>query len=372
MAHKIKNTWYADFRFNGERIRRRSPKNTRADAKAYEATLRSQLTRGEDISREAQKASHKHMFEDFAWKWFEEYVVTNNKHQEQRMKTYILRSYLIPFFGKMPIEKITTRDVERYKVHALKEGVSRKTVNNRLAVLGKCIRTAYEWLEIQRMPPKIVHLKCPPSPINYLSADECTLLLSSAEGIVREMMLTALRTAMRQGELRALQWSSINWEGPTMTVRHNLNDRTKELESPKSNREHHIPIHTDVYEILFKRKKATGFVFSNDDGTPFDSQHIIRQLNKVREKAGMRKFTWHTLRHTFASHLAMKGASLIAIKELLGHSDIKMTMRYAHLAPSTLRTTIDLLSPKSAMHTDVGQRAGSQWIPAIQRETENA
>lgn len=371
-ARKIRNTWWVDFSYAYARYRVRSPENSQAGAKAYEAVLRQKLARGEPVEKTQQGTPVEQTFERFTSKWFDEYVVPNNKHQEQRMKRYILDSSLIPFFGRMPIGKITTQHVEQYKAHALKKGVSRKTVNNRLAVLGKCIRTAYEWLKIQGIPPKIALLKCPPPQTNYLSPDECTLLLSHAEDVVAEMILTALRTGMRQGELRGLQWSSINWENRTITVRHSLNDRLHVLESPKSNRERHIPMDADVYEALFRRKRGTGFVFPAEDDKPFDSQRIIRRLNEVRWRAGMRKFTWHTLRHTFASHLAIKGAPLHVVQALLGHSSIGTTMRYAHVAPSALRTAIDMLSPKQAFSGDFRQPGVNQWSAAMQQETKNA
>lgn len=368
---KIKKSLWVDFRHEHVRYRMRSPENSQAGAKAYEATLRQKLARGERL--EAAEATQKaHTFAQFAEKWFNDYVVPNNKHQEQRMKRYILNSSLVPFFGKMPLEKIATQHIEQYKASTLKQGVNPKTVNNRLAVLGKCIRTAYEWLEIKGVSPKVKLLKCPPPQTNHLSPDECAVLSSSAEGVVQDMILTALRTGMRQGELRGLQWSSVQWENRTITVRHSLNDRTKRLESPKSNRERHIPIDTDVYAVLFRRKKDTGYVFSDADGNPFESQWVIRRLNEIRSKAGLRKFTWHTLRHTFASQLAMKGAPLHAVQALLGHSSISTTMRYAHVAPSALRTAIDMLNPRTAMHTAFGQPVGNQWTDAIEQETKKA
>ena len=145
-------------------------------------------------------------------------MVPNNKPSEQRTKKYILNASLVPFFGKMRLGKITTHDIERYKAHALKEGVTRKTINNRLTVLRKCMSTAYDWLELPGTPPKFVWLKCPPHAMDYLSPDECELLLAHADGVIREMILTALRTGMRQGELKGLQWSSIDWQNRSIGV----------------------------------------------------------------------------------------------------------------------------------------------------------
>lgn len=371
-VRKLRNSWYVDIRSNRQRRRLKSPENSRTGALAYEAVLRQKLARDESIDKPDHAADAAQTFEQFAQKWFEEYVVPNNKQQEQRMKTYILRSSLIPFFGKLPVGQITTHHVEQYKAQALKKGASKKTVNNRLAVLGKCIRTAYEWFRFPGTPPKITLLKCDPPSTNHLSADECELLLSNATGVIREMILTALRTGMRQGEIRGLQWSSINWENRTITVRHSLNDRLHVLESPKSNRERHIPMDVDVYEALFRRKKETGYVFLAEGNTPFDSQRIIRQLNKVREKAGLKKFTWHSLRHTFATQLGMRGAPLHIVQKLLGHSTILMTMRYAHVDEGGLRAVIALLNPKQALNANHGQPVGNQWIEAMQQETRNA
>lgn len=130
--------------------------------------------------------------------------------------------------------------------------------------------------------------------------------------------------------------------------------------SPKSNRERHIPMDTDVYETLFKRKQSTGFVFLDKGEVHFAAHRMLRELREVRYKARLRPLGWHTLRHTFASHLAMNGAPLHVVQALLGHSTISTTMRYAHVAPSMLRSAIDLLNPKTVVSGGFGQLVGNQ------------
>jgi integrase len=370
MAVRInKKSWWVDFRFNRIRYRKRSPENSRAGALVYEAVLRQKLARGESIDAGAQAKAQEQTFAQFAWKWFAEYSVANNKPSEQWSKRYILSASLIPFFGKMLIGRITVNDIERYKTHALREGVSRKTVNNRLTVLRTCLSAAYEWLELEGTPPKVTRLKCPPPKTDYLSTDECALLLSHANDVIREMVLTALRTGMRQGELRGLQWTSIDWQNRILVVRHSRCDYTKELGSPKGNRERHIPLDADVYEMLLKRRKNVGYVFLNQSGRPFGSEHLARLLADICKKAGLRKIGWHTLRHTFASHLIMRGAPLASVQMLLGHTAVATTMRYAHLSQSTLRTAIDLLNPKQARNLNFGQPVVNRWLEAQMRET---
>jgi integrase len=368
-VRKIRNAWWVDFRTDYIRYRKRSPENTKSGAEAYESALRQRLARGEPITKVARSDEQELTFRQFAWQWFQEYVVPNNKASEQRNKRHILNASLIPFFGKFPIRQITSHHIELYKAATLKKDIARKSVNNRLTVLRKCLVTAYEWLELPGALPKVRLLKCPPAITDYLSADECALLLSHAEKVIREMILTALRTGMRQGELKGLQWSSIDWQNQIITVRHSRCDYTKQLDSPKSNRARHIPIDVDVYAMLFKRKKDTGYVFLNEreGNQPFNGKYLAHRLAEVCAKAKIRKIGWHALRHTFASHLAMRGVPLNTVQMLMGHSVITTTMRYAHVAPSTLRAAINTLNPKTMLHSDFGHPVGNGWLETLQK-----
>lgn len=365
----MKKSWWIDFRFNHTRYRKRSPENSRAAALAYEATLRVKLDRGESIDKEeAREVSSEATFEQFARRWFEEYVKANSKPSTQYSRKFILFPSLIPFFGKMLISQITVSDVERYKTQLLKRGLARRTVNEHLLVFNGCVSTAYKWLKLKGVPPEITWLKCPPPNTDYLSFDESELLLSSADGVIREMIFTALRTGMRLGELIGLQWSSIDWHNRLIIVRHSWCNSAKALGSPKSNRERHIDMTADLYAVLLKRRKDTGFVFIDTNDEHFGHYRLGRILTNVCKKAGLRHIGWHVLRHTFASHLVMLGAPVAAVQKLLGHSAIDMTMRYAHLSPSTLRTAIDLLNPTWTPSVEFGQPVGNPWLEAQARE----
>jgi integrase len=354
----IKNSWWVDFRANHTRYRKRSPENTRAGAKAYEAALRQKLVRGELIVSGSPLLEP--TFGEFAARWVNDYVRSNNKYSEQLSKKYILNASLLPFFGRMRVGQIRTHDIERYKAQQIQQGYTTKTITNRLTVLNKCLLTAYEWLELEKAPPKIKWPKKVMPEIDYLSPEECEFLLSQAKDQMRELVLTALRTGMRQGELRGLQWSSIDWLTRTLTVRHSYDDRGKILSTPKNNRARYIPLDHDVYTMLYRRKKDTGYVFLGSEGRRFTNYRMHYAIRKLCREAGFRTIGWHTLRHSFASHLALRGVPLPAIKELMGHSSIMTTMRYAHVAPSTLRAAIDMLNPEG-VPVDFGQPVGNQW-----------
>ena len=357
-----------DLRSDHIRYRKRSPENSRAGAQAYEATLRQKLARGETIEKDTCATDREMTLERFAQRWVDEYVVPNNKYLEQRAKKYILSGSLLPFFGKMLVRRISAYDIERYKAHLVRTGISNKTVKNRLTVLSRLLATAYEWLTLGGASPKIKWPKCASCRTEYFSAEECELLLSRVEGVLREMMLVTLRTGMRPGELTGLQWSSIDWQNRILTVRHSRCDRRKEFGTTKNNRERHIPMDIDVYETLFKRMRSTGYVFLDARGMSFNTKAINLLLEGACKEAGLRRITWHVLRHTFASHLAMRGVPLPVVQQLLGHSSITTTMRYAHVAPSTLRMAIDLLNPKSLADADFGQPVGNPWLQTQRRE----
>ncbi len=144
-------------------------------------------------------------------------------------------------------------------------------------------------------------------------------------------------------ELQALQWTDINWSNKTLNVRHAWCALNNALESTKSNKERHIPLTAQLHNMLAARKQPSGFVFLDERGRRFESKRLNQEIAIACSKAGIREITCHALRHTFASHLTMKGAPLKAIQELLGHANIQTTMRYAHLAPSSLKDAVSLL-----------------------------
>lgn len=370
-ARLINNSWWVDFRFKHTRYRKRSPDNARSGALAYEAVLRQKLARGDSVNATIESMQRSKPFQHFAIQWFNEYVVANNRYSEQRGKWSILTASLIPFFGRMPLNAIKTSHIEKYKTRQVATGISNKTINNKLAVLGKCLRCAHEWHGIE--VPSIKHLRCAPPRTEYLTVSECELLLSHSTGQTREMILVAMRTGMRQGEIRGLQWSSIDWQNRSIAVRHSLCRRKKELVAPKSNRERHIPMDADVYEMLFSRKRDGGYVFANEvSRAPFSASCVLERLDVVCRRAQLRKIGWHALRHSFATELTFRGVPLPVVKELLGHSSITTTMRYSHVAPSALRSAIEVLNPRSSAAIGFGQPVGNEWRRQLHIETRQS
>jgi integrase len=159
---------------------------------------------------------------------------------------------------------------------------------------------------------------------------------------LKPMVIVSLNTGIRRGSLYRLLWSDVNFRERNLTVRAAI---------AKSGRDIQIPMNEVLTVALEAWKNQTG---GDEDGLVFPSprgggvfDNCKRAWEKLLKEAGITKFRWHDMRHDFASQLVMKGADLNTVRELLGHADMKMTLRYAHLAPKVKRAAVELLSESS-------------------------
>lgn len=337
----IGKSWHVDISHRGRRFRIRSPENSKKGAQAYEAMLRQRLAEGKPIEEGSEEKKRRQSFEQFAWFWFETHVQVHNKPSMIAKVTYTLTNKLIPFFGKKPLDQIKTIHIEKYKAQQAKKGLANKTINNELSVLGKCLRDAKRWHNLDSIPDVIL-LKVPPADYDFLTTGECRQLLEELSGIWFEIVYVALKTGLRRGELRGLRWRDINFANKSLTVRHSWCSVKQALLSPKGNRTRMVPLPDDVIELLRRRQQREGFVFEVR-GNVFQPGTLGQELASACRRSGLRRVTLHILRHSYASHLAMKGVPIAVIQKLLGHTDIKVTMRYAHLSQASLNDVVEHL-----------------------------
>ena len=349
-ARKIDGKWYADFRFQHadgrvERVRKRSPVQSKAGAEELERQLRNALLLPTHTTKEVPT------FAAYADEFKKTYVLANNKPSERSMKDSILKHHLLPVFGPMRLDAIKMHAIETLKAGLLAKGLGRKRVNNILACLGKMLRYAHE-IEILEVVPKVKLLKVAPPRFDFLTFEELSRLVEAMKEDPERLALVLLgaEAGLRQGEIMALEWGDVDLVAGVLTVRRSSWKGV--IGTPKSGRERKVPLTSRLKAALKAVKHLKSeLVLCHQDGSPLTQSAIEAALRFGCKKAGLRSIGSHVLRHTFCSHLAMRGAAPKAIQELVGHSTLTMTLRYMHLAPSALTEAIGLL--------DFGQPVGS-------------
>ena len=341
-AKRWRGRWVADFTVEGRRIRRVSPVQTKAGAQAYEAELRCVLEQAAPV------IGPNPLLADFAVDWLMRRVVTVNKPSERVRKESVLRVHLLPCLGHLRLGEITTRHVEDYCVGRREHGLAASTINTHLNVLSGLLSCAVEWGLIAKKP-RIRKLKTPPARFDWLRPDEADRLLAA---VAREpkwsaVFTLALRTGMRRGEVFALRWRDVDFERRVVEVRASVFRGV--LGSTKGNRARTVPLTADAVEALRRWHGAGGggdVVFPGRGGAPVKNPgQANRRLNRAFDAVGLRRVRFHDLRHSFASHLVLRGVPLRQIQALLGHSSITHTERYAHVCDTTLAAAVSTLEP---------------------------
>jgi integrase len=317
------------------------------------AAAEAETARRAEVLAGAVKAERKLTFKELAQEVLILHAAVHNKASERASKKQIFDDHLVKHFGDMQIGHIQNREIAGYKAEKLSATLAPKTINNHLTVLGKSLSLAVEWGYL-RTAPRMGFLRVPEPEMDFLAFDEAARLLDGADpGPWRTMILLGLRAGLRQGEILALEWSSVDLVRGVLAVSKRIWEGN--LDTPKGGRRREVPISDELREALreLPSRFAGGLVFPAEGGRHLRKNECKWPLYRASRRAGLRRLGWHALRHTFASHLVMRGVSLKAVQELLGHKDIKMTMRYAHLAPGVTRDAVALLdAPKAPKKKD--------------------
>jgi len=212
------------------------------------------------------------------------------------------------------------------------------TINREVNVLRSLLRSAVKYGMMEKNPASCPRKFPEKKRLRYLNEEEAASLLDLAKNSrskdVYHTILTALDTGMRQGEIFNLRWSDIDFKNGQIWVRETKNG------SPR-----HVPMTEGIRKTLSSRPRRLGsdFIFWGRVQEKRDHTGMRETFINLLQRAGIEDFTFHDLRHTFASHLAMAGVPLHTIGQLLGHKTPGMTMRYAHLAPGYLKSAVGSL-----------------------------
>ena len=266
-------------------------------------------------------------------------------------KEMILRVHLIPWFGLQRLDAIRNEHVQRLK-HALRAKAV-KTVNNVLTVLNVLLKTAVEWDVIEQMPCTIRLLPVPKTSAAFHDFDVFERLVDTARETGWQIHLIVLlggEAGLRCGEMLALEWADVDLTTRQLCVRRS--DWEGHITVPKGGRQRYVPLTIRLAEALREhRHLSSPRVLCLQNGSPLTRKTVQSWMRRVTRRAGITNNGVHVLKHTFCSHLAMRGAPARAIQELAGHQDLSTTQRYMHLSPAAIEGAIRLLDQaKPAPH----------------------
>jgi integrase len=279
---------------------------------------------------------------EFALRFLDGYAKANRlKPSGIASKETVLRVHLAKAFGDKRLDEISTEDVQRLKA-ALVERVP-KTVNNVLTVLSVVLRTAVDWGVIARVPCSIKLLKAPKNEACFHDFDEFERLVDVAGSETPALLVVLLggEAGLRCGEMMALEWTDIDFAKRQLTVARS--EWKGHVTMPKGGRIRYVPLTRRLSDALRAARHLRGLrVLCDSEGKPLTQKVMQVMVRRVARRANVRPGL-HILRHSFCSHLAMRGAPARAIQELAGHQDLGTTQRYMHLSPAALDAAIRLL-----------------------------
>lgn len=348
---------------------------TPAQARDIATAKAAAVAQGVDIQAERQKQRKEgekaryNTLGGFLETKYAPWVLEHRRHGPQTLRR--IKRHFGDLYSR-PLTEINSWVIEKWRSERLKAGIRKETVNRDVMSLKAAISKAVEWEIIAAHPlAKVKPLKLDRTgKVRYLSDTEETRLrksLTDRDAKIKDgresgnqwrkergydalptlkgctfadhltpIVLLTLNTGLRRGEVFNLRWADINFQTKTLTVRG---------EGAKSGETRHIPLNLEALEALKQWKRQSG-----DSDQVFPGRlrerldNIKTSWRELISKAKIQNFRFHDVRHSFASKLVMRGVPLNTIRELLGHSDLSTTLRYAHLAPDHKAEAVALLS----------------------------
>jgi len=362
--HGHSEVWMADFRIalpgqRSKRYREVSPVNTKRGAEQYEQQLRQSILDGTYQKQEAAKQNPVPTLKEFFPKFIAQHSVAQKlKSGTVRTNQSIFKNHLLPRFGSKRIDEISTADVARLKLDL--NDRTGKTINCVLSVLSKCLKMAVEWEIIEAVPCNIKQVQEHAPDFVFYDFETLEKLIDGARKTgdprVAAHVVLGSQAGLRDGELQGLEWRDIDLARGEITVKRAIYKGV--VGAPKGGKFRRVGMTKRVREVLgaLPRGIQNAPVLQRDGGG-VTTHTVLRGWIEEAERAAGMPVTGHihVLRHTFCSHLAMRGVAAIAIKELAGHVSLTTTMRYMHLSPKEKELAIQALDLGTSWAPDGGQ-----------------
>lgn len=336
-VYKRGNIWWIHYTgLDGRQIKESSRSTRFRDAEALLIARKHEVQQG-------QQPEHIRI-KDYGFKELAERYKEFAKNQRGYRNKKSIIKFFEEEFGNLPLKHFSLEYVERYQSKLIASGLAEATVNRRLSCLKHMFTKAVDWRMASEAMCKQVHkvkmFRETMKRDRFLSRAEIDRLLAACgtdaqQAHLKPIIKFAVNTGCRKEEILSLAWDQVDLEHGIISLH-----KTKNMESRK------VPINDPVKEVLEKMLEArcSDYVFMNTrTGTRL--KDLKRSFRTAVKKAGLGDdVVFHSLRHTFASHLVMAGVDIPTVSRLMGHKSLAMTMRYSHLAPNHLSNAVNVLA----------------------------
>lgn len=336
--------WWASYvDASGQRVRRATGTTERKEAQALESKWKLEAFRTEQWGEEPSRTFAELMVP---------YLKATLTEKRSPERDHYIVSRLRECFGGKDLRTLSPKDIRAYIEHRQASDIGPATINRELGLLSAALNWAKRHLEWQLPNPVTGRLlRAPAGRLRWLSREDASRLVMVAEKQKRaphlvEFLEIALHTGMRRGEILGLEWRRVDLSAGLVYF---------QGEHQKNGKLGSVPLN-DTAKAAMQRLQAfrnkhcptSEWVFAHRDGSQIQS--VKRAFATACRVAGIKDFRIHDLRHCCAAWLVQSGVSIRAVAELLRHADIRVTMRYAHLSPETVRAAVSVL--------DTGSRFG--------------
>ena len=280
-----------------------------------------------------------------------------------------IRCHLLPVFGSERLCDITRVDVQRILSDKRKQGLSGSSVHGIRTALGKVLQAAVDWNLLEQNPTRGIRMgdRTPKTERLYLCPQEVLRLLNSLSEPCRTLVLVAVLTGMRIGEILALRWKSLDLLRGVIQIRESMTGGRFGAPKTRSSKRD-VPISEPLRQALEAQRARclqTGpedLVFTTRKQTPLNPLNLLRRvLRPACVTMELPPISWHSFRHTHATLLGEVGESLRTASAILGHSNLGTTMIYAHAIPESQKRAVDKVGeilfpnvPKFSVATENG------------------
>jgi len=335
-------TWWMSLQLNGQRVRLNTLVEDRQLAEEFFCAWKAEIARTRWLGTPTPDGDH--TVAELITQYLK--MVTPRKSLGSQQRDRLILARFANRWGKLLLRDLTTLLIEAYLAKRLVQ-VSFATVSKELGVLKAAFRCAIRWGGASRSPLVGIALNQEGTArTRWLSDDEETGLLAHCPAWLRDIIIVGLDTGLRPGNLVGLQRVWVQ-QGETCVIIPREQTKTKKL--PLT-----IPLTVRAADIVHRYLESarSEYLFLSTTGRPFTCAEVNRALQRAAVTAGLRDICLYTLRHSFISRLVQAGVSLPEVAALAGHRDIRMTMRYAHLAPQHLRNSIATLEARRTARSE--------------------